>query len=72
MSIRDVMDTSWEDLMGVLGETESAKTEEVMDLADFLEKIKRELTPSSYPAETILSCPLNFLSFSSSLPMYLM
>jgi hypothetical protein len=42
MSIRDVMDTSWEDLMGVLGETESAKsaeTEEVMDLADFLQLI---------------------------------
>ncbi len=39
MSIRDVMDTSWEDLMGVLGETKSAKTEEVMDLADFLETI---------------------------------
>ena len=39
MSIRDVMDTSWVDLMGVLGETESAKTEEVMDLADFLEMI---------------------------------
>ena len=39
MSIRDVMDTSWEDLMGVIGETESAKKEEVMDLADFLETI---------------------------------
>ena len=39
MSIRDVMDTSWEDLMGVLGETESSKTEEVIDLADFLETI---------------------------------
>nr|DAX63364.1 MAG TPA: AAA domain protein [Caudoviricetes sp.] len=39
MSIRDVMDTSWEDLMGVLGETGSAKTEEVMDLADFLQII---------------------------------
>ncbi len=39
MSIRDVMDTSWEDLMGVLGQTESDKTEEVMDLADFLEMI---------------------------------
>jgi len=39
MSIRDVMDTSWEDLMSVLGETESAKAEEVMDLADFLEMI---------------------------------
>ena len=39
MSIRDVMDTSWEDLMGVLGETESVKTEEVMDLADFLQLI---------------------------------
>lgn len=39
MSIRDVMDTSWEDLMGVLGETEAIKAEEVMDLADFLEMI---------------------------------
>lgn len=39
MSIRDVMDTSWEDLMGVIGETESAKKEEVMDLTDFLEII---------------------------------
>ena len=39
MSIRDVMDTSWEDLMGVLGQTESAKTEEVMDLTDFLQLI---------------------------------
>ena len=39
MSIRDVMDTSWQDLMGVIGETESAETEEVMDLADFLEMI---------------------------------
>ena len=39
MSIRDVMDTSWEDLMGVLGETESTKTEEVIDIADFLETI---------------------------------
>nr|DAW56618.1 MAG TPA: hypothetical protein [Caudoviricetes sp.] len=39
MSIRDVMDTSWEDLMGVLGQIESDKTEEVMDLADFLETI---------------------------------
>lgn len=39
MSIRDVMDTSWEDLMGVIGETESTKKEEVMDLADFLETI---------------------------------
>nr|DAT10194.1 MAG TPA: hypothetical protein [Caudoviricetes sp.] len=39
MSIRDVMDTSWEDLMGVLGEIESAETEEVMDLADFLQPI---------------------------------
>ena len=28
-----------EDLMGFFGETESAKTEEVMDLADFLEMI---------------------------------
>ena len=39
MSIRDVMDTSWEDLMGVLGQTESDKTEEVVDLSDFLEMI---------------------------------
>lgn len=44
MSIRDVMDTSWEDLMGVLGETEvgeteAAETEEVMDLADFIQLI---------------------------------
>ena len=42
MSIRDVMDTRWEDLMGVLGETESAEsaeTEEVMDLADFLQLV---------------------------------
>jgi hypothetical protein len=39
MSIRDVMDTSWEDLMGVLGETKSAETEEVMDLADFIQLI---------------------------------
>lgn len=39
MSIRDVMDTSWEDLMGVLGETESAEIEEVMDLADFIQLI---------------------------------
>lgn len=39
MSIRDVMDTSWQDLLGVIGETESTKTEEVMDLADFLEMI---------------------------------
>lgn len=39
MSIRDVMDTSWEDLMGVLGETESAETEEIMDLADFMQLI---------------------------------
>ena len=39
MSIRDVMDTSWEDLMGVLGQTKSDKTEEFMDLADFLETI---------------------------------
>lgn len=39
MSIRDVMDTSWEDLMGVLGQTESDKTEEVMDLADFIQLI---------------------------------
>lgn len=39
MSIRDVMDTSWEDLMGVLGETESDEIEEVMDLADFIQLI---------------------------------
>lgn len=38
MSVRDVMETSWEDLMGVLDTTESADAdkEEVMDLADFL------------------------------------
>lgn len=39
MSIRDVMDTSWEDLMGVLGETESAEIEKIMDLADFIQLI---------------------------------
>lgn len=39
MSVRDVMETSWEDLMGVLDATETADKEEVMDLADFLEKI---------------------------------
>lgn len=39
MSVHDVMDTSWEDLMGVLGETETAQEEEVMDLADFLGSI---------------------------------
>lgn len=39
MSVRDVMETSWEDLMGVLDATEIADKEEVMDLADFLEKI---------------------------------
>lgn len=37
MSIRDVMDTSWEDLMGVLGSLETSEKEEVVDLADFLE-----------------------------------
>ena len=37
MSIRDVMDTSWEDLMGVLGTMEMSEQEEVLDLADFLE-----------------------------------
>lgn len=36
MSIRDVMETNWEDLMGVLDTTEAADKEEVMDLADFL------------------------------------
>lgn len=39
MSVHDVMDTSWEDLMGVLGETETTPKEEVMDLADFLGSI---------------------------------
>lgn len=36
MSIRDVMDTSWEDLMGVLGTMETSEKEEVIDLADLL------------------------------------
>ena len=36
MSIRDVMDTSWEDLMGVLGTMETNDKEEVIDLADLL------------------------------------
>ncbi|KXU14595.1 hypothetical protein SORDD17_01352 [Streptococcus oralis] len=36
LSIRDVMETSWEDLTGVLGTDENAEKEEVMDLADFL------------------------------------
>nr|DAD90216.1 MAG TPA: hypothetical protein [Siphoviridae sp. ctsgc4] len=39
MSIRDVMDTSWEDLMGVLGSLETSEREEVVDLADFLESL---------------------------------
>ncbi|VKF56627.1 Uncharacterised protein [Streptococcus pneumoniae] len=39
MSIRDVMDTSWEDLMGVLGSLETSEKEEVVDLADFLETL---------------------------------
>ena len=39
MSIRDVMDTSWEDLMGVLGTMETSEREEVVDLADFLESL---------------------------------
>jgi len=39
MSIRDVMDTSWEDLMGVLGSLETSEKEEVVDLADFLESL---------------------------------
>ncbi len=39
MSIRDVMDTSWEDLMGVLGTMEMSEQEEVLDLADFLESL---------------------------------
>ena len=39
MSIRDVMDTSWEDLMGVLGSMETSEKEEVVDLADFLESL---------------------------------
>ena len=37
MRIRDVMDTSWEDLMGVLGSLEMSEREEVVDLVDFLE-----------------------------------
>jgi len=39
MSIRDVMDTGWEDLMGVLGTMETSEQEEVLDLADFLESL---------------------------------
>nr|DAE06785.1 MAG TPA: hypothetical protein [Siphoviridae sp. ctGN02] len=39
MSIRDVMDTSWEDLMGVLGSMKTSEQEEVLDLADFLESL---------------------------------
>ena len=39
MSIRDVMDTSWEDLMGVLGSLETSEKEEVVDLTDFLETL---------------------------------
>lgn len=39
MSIRDVMDTSWEDLMGVLRTMETSEQEEVLDLADFLESL---------------------------------
>lgn len=39
MSIRDVMDTSWEDLMEVLGSLETSEQEEVLDLADFLESL---------------------------------
>ena len=39
MSIRDVMDTSWEDLMGVLGSLETSEKEEVVDMADFLESL---------------------------------
>ncbi|WP_196299839.1 hypothetical protein, partial [Streptococcus pneumoniae] len=39
MSIRDVMDTSWEDLMGVLGSMKTSEQEEVVDLADFLESL---------------------------------
>lgn len=39
MNIRDVMDTSWEDLMGVLGSLETSEQEEVVDLADFLESL---------------------------------
>ena len=40
MSIRDVMDTSWEDLMGVLGSLETSEKEEVVDLVDFLETLR--------------------------------
>ncbi|MBF0819130.1 hypothetical protein [Streptococcus acidominimus] len=36
LSIHDVMETSWEDLMGVLDTTEAAEKEEVIDLVDFL------------------------------------
>ena len=39
MSIRDVMDTRWEDLMGVLGPMETSEQVEVLDLADFLESL---------------------------------
>ncbi|KXT74993.1 hypothetical protein STRDD10_00554 [Streptococcus sp. DD10] len=39
LSIRDVMETSWEDLMGVLETLEPAKKEEVVDLADFIQMI---------------------------------
>ena len=36
MIIRDVMDTSWEDLMEILGMMETSQREEVIDLADLL------------------------------------
>ena len=36
MIIRDVMDTSWEDLMEILGMMETSEREEVIDLADLL------------------------------------
>lgn len=38
MNIHDVMETSWEDLMGVL-QQEAPKKEEVTDLADFIATI---------------------------------
>ena len=34
-----MMDTSWEDLMRVLGSLETSEQEEVLDLADFLESL---------------------------------
>lgn len=37
MNLHDIMETSWEDLMGVL--QEEAPKEEVTDLADFIATI---------------------------------